>query len=69
MIASQERTIAKMDAWLAEMKDCRKETTAWQEATDTCLDSQESTSLEVESDTEHEVPKEEATVKPVGVLR
>jgi hypothetical protein len=34
MIASQERTITKMDAWLAEMMDCQQETTAGQEETE-----------------------------------
>jgi hypothetical protein len=42
------------------MKAWHKEKTAWQEAAETCLESKEPTSLERESEVEHEeIPKEE----------
>jgi hypothetical protein len=70
MIASEQRTIAKMDAWLAEMGVWLNETSAGQEATDTCLGSMEETSLEIESEAEHEeVPKEEAAVESFKTLK
>jgi hypothetical protein len=39
--AKRERMMAKLDAWLEEVKDNRKETTACQEATKTCLEKME----------------------------
>jgi hypothetical protein len=46
--ANQERMIAKLhayqeevDAWLEEMKDVQKQTTAYEEATEACLEKQE----------------------------
>jgi hypothetical protein len=57
--ANQEQTIAKVDAWLEEMKAWRKEMTD-------CLENKEPTSGEVESMVVHEhVPKEEAAMKTV----
>jgi hypothetical protein len=59
-----------MDAWLAEMKDGREEMTACQEKRKAYPEIMEPTSLEVESEVEHEeVLKEGATVKSVGTLR
>jgi preprotein translocase subunit Sec63 len=70
MIASQERTIAKIDAWLAGMKDSRKETAACQEMTEANPEEMEANPDEMKSVTVHEeVPKEEATVKYFGTLK
>jgi hypothetical protein len=70
MIASQERTIAKMDAWLAEMKGGRKETTASQEVAEAYAGKMEANPEEMKSVAEHEkVPKEEAAVKSFGALK
>jgi hypothetical protein len=56
--------IAKMDAWLEEIKVSRRE------MTEACLESKEPTSLETESIAVHEeIPKEEAVVKTVRELR
>jgi hypothetical protein len=44
-----------MDVCLAEMWSWRKETTACQEATEACLESKKLTTLEVESEAEHEI--------------
>jgi hypothetical protein len=58
----------KMDAWIAEIRAWQTETTACQEATDTCLESKEPTNME--SITLHkEVPKEEAAVQTVRALK
>jgi hypothetical protein len=48
MIASQERTIAMVDAWLAEMKDGWEKTTACQEATESYPEKMESNSKDME---------------------
>jgi hypothetical protein len=48
----------------------RKETMAYQEVTEACLESEEPTSLETESIVVHdEVPTEKAAVKPVRALK
>jgi hypothetical protein len=66
----QERTIVKMDVWLAEMKDGQKETVAYQEGTETNPDKMEANPDEMKSVTVHEeVPKEEAAVKSFGALK
>jgi phage host-nuclease inhibitor protein Gam len=60
----------KMDAWIAEMKDGRKEKTARQETTEACLDSKEPNPEAMQSGGEHrKVPKEHAAVKPIGGQR
>jgi hypothetical protein len=41
MIASQEQTVAKKDAWLEEMRDDRKETMSCRLMMEACLDSKE----------------------------
>jgi hypothetical protein len=52
------------------MRAWRKETTAYQEATDACLESKEPTSEEIESLVVHEeVRKEEAAVEPIAALK
>jgi hypothetical protein len=49
-----------MDAWLVEMKASRKETTACQEATDSCLERKEPTPVEMARVAIHpQVPVEE----------
>jgi hypothetical protein len=59
-----------MDAWIADMKDGRKEKTTDHGTTETCLDSKEPNPEEMQSGAEHqEVPREHAAVKPVGGLR
>jgi hypothetical protein len=64
MIASQERTIAKMDAWPAEMKDGRKEKIACQETTEARLECKEPTSVDMKSEAEHrEIPTEHTAVE------
>jgi hypothetical protein len=68
--ASQERTIAEMDAMLAEMRAWLKETMAYQEAMGACPESREPTSVQIESELEHEeVTKEEAMVKIITALK
>jgi hypothetical protein len=63
-IASQERTIDKMDAWLAEMKDGREKTTACKEAMEAYPEKTEANSEDMESRAEHrEVPKKYAAVE------
>jgi hypothetical protein len=57
-------------AWIADMKDGRKETIACQGKMEAWLECKEPTSMGMEPETKHrEVPKEEATVMPVGGLR
>jgi hypothetical protein len=52
------------------MKDGRKETMTCQEKTKARLECEKPTSVDVESDVEHQqVPKEVAAVMPVGGLR
>jgi hypothetical protein len=64
MNASQERAIAKMDAWLVEMRVRRKE------ATEVCLEVREPASVDIESVAVYEEdPKEEVAVKPVRALK
>jgi hypothetical protein len=64
--ASQE----KMDAWIAEMRTRRKETTAYKDVTEACLESKEPTPLEVGSVAVHEeTPKEVAALKTVRALK
>jgi hypothetical protein len=59
-----------VNAWIADMKDGRKETMACQEKTKAQLECEEPTSVDMEPEAEHqEVPKEEAAVLPVGELR
>jgi hypothetical protein len=70
MIASQERTIAKMNVWLAEMKDGRKDTTVYQEAVEAYLEKMEANPEEVKFEAESKkVPKEEAAMKSFGELK
>jgi hypothetical protein len=70
MNASEEWKIAKMAAWLEEMKAWRKEKTVCQEATEACLKNKEPTSVEMESVEMHEeVPKEKAAVKTLRALK
>jgi hypothetical protein len=57
MNTRQEQTIAKMDVSLEDMKAWQKEIRACQEATEACLESKGPTSVEIESELEHqEVP-------------
>jgi hypothetical protein len=59
-----------MDAWPAEMRVWRKETTACQEVMEACLESKQPTSLEIESKKEHdEVHKGQAAVETFGALK
>jgi hypothetical protein len=52
-----------MEAWVENMRTCRKETTAFQKAT-------EANPEEIQSEAVHrEVPKEEAAEKSSGVLK
>jgi hypothetical protein len=54
----------------AEMRPWRKETTTSQEGTEACLESQESTSVQIEFVAVHEeVPKEKAAVKTGRALK
>jgi hypothetical protein len=70
MFASQERAVTKMDAWLAEMMDCRKETTACQEETAVSPEKIEANPEEMKPEAEHEkVPKKKAAAKPVRALK
>jgi hypothetical protein len=70
MITSQKWSTAKMDAWLAEMKDGTKETAACQETTEANPEKMEANPGEMRSVTEHEeVPKEEPTVESFGALK
>jgi hypothetical protein len=58
------------NAWIADMKDGRKETMACQGKTEARLECEESTSVDMEREAEYrEVPKEEVAVMPVGGLR
>jgi hypothetical protein len=83
LLAGQEQMMAEMRAWREEMATemkvmqgkrmevnmnvYRKETMACQETTEACVEYEEPTSVEMESESEHwEVPKEEAAVKQVG---
>jgi hypothetical protein len=70
LLASQERMIAKMIAWLAERKDRRKETMACQVTMEACLDSKEPNPEDRESEVEHRnAPTEEAAVKSSGAMK
>jgi hypothetical protein len=61
--AHQETLGASVNVW-------RKETTVYQEATEACLESKKPTSVEMESEAEHEeVLKEEAAVEAYGALK
>jgi uncharacterized protein (DUF934 family) len=53
MTTSQEQTIAKMDAWLGELKDSRKETAACQEAMKANSEKMEANPDEMKSVTVH----------------
>jgi hypothetical protein len=68
-----ERLLAKMDAtqaMVAKMKIWREEATTCQGMTEACLESKESTSLEVGPEAKHEeVRKDEAAVKSSGALK
>jgi chromosome segregation ATPase len=60
----------KMEAWIAEMKDGRKEIMACQETTEACLECKEPTSQKMNFGAEHqEVPKEHAGVKNSGAMK
>jgi hypothetical protein len=60
----------KMNAWMANMNDGRKERTACHEATEADTEKTEHNPVMMQSIGEHqEVPKEEAAVMPVGGLR
>lgn len=54
MDSHQERMEVKMDAWLEELKAWRKETMAYQEVMEACLESKEPTSIEIEAIAVHE---------------
>jgi ABC-type enterochelin transport system substrate-binding protein len=61
--AHQETMRASVNAW-------RKETTAYQEATEACLESKEPTSVEMKCEAEHEeVHEEETAVEAYGALK
>jgi hypothetical protein len=68
MNASQEWMIAKIDAWLEEMKAGQKETMACWEMMEACLGSKASHEG-IEAVAKHqEVPKEEGIVETIGAL-
>jgi hypothetical protein len=70
MIASEEYTTAKMDAWLAEMKYEQKDIMACQITTEACLESKEPNPDNMESEVEHrEIPMEEAAVKSSTTMK
>jgi hypothetical protein len=58
---------SRVDAWIADMKDGRKETMACQEKTEVRLECGEPTSVDMEPEAAHR--EEEAAVMPVGGLR
>jgi hypothetical protein len=60
----------KMDTWIANMRDDRKETMSCQLTTEACLESKEPNPEDMESEVEHrEVPTEEAAVKSSGTMK
>jgi hypothetical protein len=60
----------EMDAWIANMRDGRKEVIACQETTEARLEYKEPTLVDMESEAEYqEVPKEEAEVKSSGAVK
>jgi uncharacterized coiled-coil DUF342 family protein len=60
----------KIEAFLQETKSWREEMTACQEERDTCLESKEPPSVQIESIAVHqEVPKEGAVVNTVRALK
>jgi hypothetical protein len=62
-----ERLLAKMDEIINDMRAWQIETMSCQKTTKARLECKEPTSENMESVAEHrEVPKEHATVKPVG---
>jgi hypothetical protein len=69
--ASHKMMMARMDAWLTDMKNIRKETMTCQEKTMARLAGKEQpTSVEMKPEVTHEeVPVEDATVMPVGEPR
>jgi hypothetical protein len=53
LLASQERMIAKMDAWIANTRDGRKDTMSCQLKTVACLDSKDPNAEDMEAEVEH----------------
>jgi hypothetical protein len=77
MGANQAKTDLKLkemrsivNAWIADMKDNRKETMSCQLMMNSCLDCKEPNLEAMESEVEHrEVPIEEAAVKSSGTMK
>jgi hypothetical protein len=61
--------MARMDAWLTNMKDIRKETMACLGKTEARLGEEEPASEDMELEAAHEVPVEDAARMPVGEPR
>jgi hypothetical protein len=61
---------ARMEAWLTDRKDTRKETMACQEKMETRLEIVEPTSVDMESEAaQRQVPREDTAIMPVGEPR
>jgi hypothetical protein len=59
-----------VNAWIADMKDRRRETMSCQVTTEACLYSKELNPEDIESQVEHrEVPTEEIAVKSSGTMK